>query len=94
MEGEVCHYNKFGFCKYKEECRRRHFSEECEHLSTCKSISSCMKRHPRPCKKFASGQCKYKNHCAYKHLEPKENREQSEMIEKVKQLEKSFTCSD
>jgi hypothetical protein len=90
MEGDVCHYNKFGFCKYKEECRRRHFSEECEHLSTCKSINSCMKRHPRPCKKFALGQCKYKNHCAYKHLEPKENREQSEMIEKVKQLENKF----
>ena len=27
MEEEVCHYDKFGFCKYRKDCRKRHFSE-------------------------------------------------------------------
>ena len=47
-----------------------------------------MKTHPKPCKQFASDKCKFKNSCSYSHQEPRKIEEQSEMIEKVKQLEK------
>ena len=46
-----------------------------------------MKRHPKPCKKFAPGECKFKSDCAYQHVEPTENKEQIKLEEKVKQLE-------
>ena len=85
---EVCHYDKFGFCKYKDDCKRTHFSEECENLSSSKNMKTCFKRHPKSCKRFYSGQCKFGKDRAYKHEEQKQNEEQSLMIEKVKQIEK------
>ena len=88
MEGEICHYAKFGYCKYKEDCKRKHLKEECEKIISCNNIKTCMKRHPKPCKKYASGECKFKSDCAYKHVEPTENKEQIKLEEKVKQLEK------
>ena len=86
MEGEICSYDKFGFCKYKSECQRRHYSQECEALEKCDSIRSCPKRHPKYCKMYALGQCKFSD-CAYKHLGPKGNEEQNNLIEKLKKLE-------
>ena len=88
MEGDVCSYNKFGFCKHKEKCRRRHFTDECKHLFSCTNIKICFKRHPQSCKNFAYGQCYHGKDCAYKHVEQNENEEQYVIIEKVKQLEK------
>ena len=88
MEGEICHYAKFGYCKYKADCKRKHLKEECEKIITCNNIKTSMKRHPKPCKKYASGECKFKSDCAYKHVEPTENKEQIKLEEKVKQLEK------
>ena len=33
MEGKVCIYNKFGFCKFKDTCRNQHIMQICEtHL--------------------------------------------------------------
>ena len=75
MKGEIYQYYKFGFCKYRKECKKGHYSEECEDQDTCKSISTCNKRHPGNCRKNVSGQCKFKSDCAYKYLEPKENQE-------------------
>ena len=46
MEQKVCRYNKFGFCKHKEMCRRRHFTDECKHLSACKTLGSLSKDIP------------------------------------------------
>ena len=46
-EDEICHYSKFGFCKYRKECKKRHYSEECEDIDTCKSIKTFKKRHPK-----------------------------------------------
>ena len=87
MEGEICTYNKFGFCKFRKECKMIHFKEECKELEKCNNIKTCRKRHPRHCKKYASGQCMFKKDCAYTHQEPVKNLEQTEMVAKVKQLE-------
>ena len=86
MEDEICQFDKFGYCKYKKECRKRHFSEECQELSNCKSIKTCSKRHPKACTRHKSGQCRFEK-CAYKHQEPHLNQEQLQMAAKIKQLD-------
>jgi hypothetical protein len=89
MEGEeVCRYHKFGYCKYKNDCKKRHFKEECIDLAACKTIKICMKRHPKSCTKYAMGQCRHENDCDYKHKDPVKNTEHNQMAEKLKQLEK------
>ena len=87
MEEEICQYDKFGFCKFRKECKRRHFNEECKDLDKCSSIKTCRKRHPKHCKRYDSGQCRYKEDCTYKHQEPIKNMEQAQMVEKLKKLE-------
>ena len=87
MEGEACQYHKFGYCKYMDQCKRKHYSEECQD-SKCKSITSCPKRHPKGCKRYASGECRFKNSCAYKHQQPTLNKDQTELNDKLKQIEK------
>ena len=57
--------NKFGFCKYRERCRKRHENYLCEETSC--DIRECRQRHPKLCKYFESHErCKF-NHCKYKH---------------------------
>ena len=75
MEGEVCKYYKFGYCKYGEICKGKHFIEECQDLSKCKSLKKCDKRHPKCCKRFALGLCPFENKCAYKHQQPYVNKD-------------------
>ena len=61
----LCLYNKFGFCKFGERCRRHHINEICKE-SSCE-INSCRQRHPKTCKYFRDfGRCKF-SPCAFKH---------------------------
>ena len=53
MEGGVCNYQKFGFCKYKDLYKNHHLKETCKNLSACVNSKSCKKRHPRVRKKQA-----------------------------------------
>ena len=86
MEGEDCHHNKFGFCKFKEECRRKHFNEECKDLNKCKNTKTCRKRHPKYCIKYASGKCRFQNDCAYQQQYPIKICEEAQMAEKFKKI--------
>ena len=36
MEAKVCKYQKFGFCKYKQNCMKEHLNEECKTNAECK----------------------------------------------------------
>ena len=88
MEGEVCLFQKFGFCKFQGGCKRKHFQEVCDQLSKCNNIKQCEKRHPKTCKRYASGKiCRFQEDCAYFHQV--ENQEgQNELQLKVDMLEK------
>ena len=90
MEDEVCQFGKYGFCKFKGGCRRKHYTEVCEKLSGCKSIKECHKRHPKICRRhFTSGnQCKFKEDCAYTHSKINHDEEKNHLKEKVEILEK------
>ena len=41
----VCSFYKFGYCKHKEMCRKRHVQEICEN-SSC-DFYTCILRHPK-----------------------------------------------
>jgi hypothetical protein len=61
----VCHYNKFGYCKHKEACRKQHIFELCENPSC--DLKTCILRHPRNCKWHRElGRCKF-DPCPFKH---------------------------
>ena len=63
----VCGHFKFGFCKYKESCRKKHIKEICENSSCV--IKICNLRHPKICKFYREfGRCKFTDGCAFKHI--------------------------
>ena len=47
MEEEVCTYAKVGFCKFRESCKRKHFTEINEDHSRCTEIKECKKNIPK-----------------------------------------------
>ena len=61
----ICRYNRFGYCRYGEICRKHHIDELCGD-SNCDS-SNCVKRHPKECKYFRNyRRCKF-NPCKFSH---------------------------
>ena len=86
----VCKFNKFGYCKYKELCRNLHVNEKCEIVSC--DLSTCMLRHPKLCKYFAQyKQCKF-HPCRFEHVEMETDLEKLQLdnqktSEKVSNLE-------
>ena len=88
MEGEICLYNKFGYCWFKRKCKRKHLRTENEDLEDCKNVQSCHKRHPKRCKSYALGNCRFKNSCAYKYHKPTINKDHKILDDKVELLEK------
>ena len=82
---EVCKYQKFGFCKFKESCKNQHLLEICKNLTSCVNLKSCHKRHPRVCRRFALEKvCSFGADCAYQHQEENGN---NEIKNKVIELE-------
>ena len=77
----VCLNFKYGYCKYRNNCERTHFSEICE-TPKC-SQYNCNKRHPRECFFFRTfGRCKFGTYCSYAHLVTvKENDDEKEVKE-------------
>ena len=65
MAAPICLFNKFGYCKFGQKCRKYHINEICSE-KTC-DILSCNQRHPKVCNYFRNyGRCKF-SPCAYKH---------------------------
>ena len=88
MEDEIGQYSKYGFCKFKESCKRKHFSEDCKGLSNCHQVKSCPGRHPNPSKRFASGYCRFQNKCSYSHVSIPKVAEKCKHTETIDILEK------
>ena len=71
-----CRYNKFGFCKYGEVCRKKHVSEKC-YKSSCE-VGACDLRHSKICKYYREfKRCKFGQYCYFDHKET-----DSEVLEK------------
>ena len=65
---QISNHFRFGYCKNKENCVKKHMADKCKNISTCKS-KVCIKRHPKICKRFSVEKfCKFGPGCAYLHL--------------------------
>ena len=88
----ICLFNKFGYCKYKEVCRKEHVDDICSD-SPCDFLN-CRLRHPKLCNWYSEyGRCKF-NPCKFKHEEKNKSveiimKENSEVMSKLKEVEKS-----
>ena len=61
-------HNKFGYCKFQQSCKRKYYIEVCQEFEVCKTIETCLKRHPKRCKKNNSyNGCNFGSDCTYKH---------------------------
>ena len=68
MTGPILYKNfKFGFCKFADQCFKRHVPVKCEN-SNCDS-DKCEKQHPIPCKYYQEyNQCKFGAYFCYSHV--------------------------
>ena len=88
----ICRYNKFGYCKFGQVCRKQHCDELCGD-SAC-DPSSCIKRHPKECKYFRNyNRCKF-NPCKFVHTANANDEKIKELTEKVNKIEDNFNEKD
>ena len=82
----ICKYNKFGYCKFGEKCRKQHIKEICFEKSC--EISQCNQRHPKVCRYYRNyGRCKF-SPCAFKH---EDHANYNETVDKeIKTLHEKF----
>ena len=64
-----CYHHNRGYCRYKDQCRYRHFQGICIK-NICRD-KECDKRHPVICR--YKDDCKFKkaNNCAFRHIDRK-----------------------
>ena len=92
----VCSFNKFGYCKYRNECRKLHINEICDGSSSCEFLT-CKFRHPKICNWYSEyGRCKF-NPCAFKHVDSPNvteeiRKENTEIKAKLNEIDKSLKC--
>ena len=61
----VCTWNKYGYCRYRDVCRKLHVNELCVNIA--REHLNCKLRHPTTCKYCRKYQrCKF-DPCAFKH---------------------------
>ena len=84
----VCSFNKFGFCKFREVCRKQHNNEICDKPSC--DWTTCNFIHPKICRyRRDYNYCKFGEFCKLKHIEKEYNLVQKDaLIDKLtKQME-------
>ena len=93
----ICIFNKFGFCKFSENCRKNHINEKCSK-SSC-DISTCQLRHPKVCRYLRDYKyCKFGEWCKFLHVEAENNcndiiqikKEQENLAQKLNLVEKQL----
>ena len=93
----VCLYFKFGYCKHKDCCRKKHVKEVCDKKAC--EISTCSLRHPKICKfNREYGQCKF-NPCLFRHVDTiididALKRENENILERLKTIEMNLETLD
>ena len=90
----VCSINKYGFCKFREACRKHHIMEICQKQDC--EIQKCSSRHPRTCRYYRDiGYCKFGKWCLFKHNEISNNvKEIQQITDKLKSIEKKIEEKD
>ena len=88
MAQNVCSFNKYGFCKFRLNCRRPHIMEKCSKPNC--EILTCSKRHPKVCRYFRDiGFCKFSEWCLFNHDGVvQESREINELTIKMRNIDK------
>jgi len=91
MTGQkICHYEKYGYCKMKEECLFFHPKETCRKVDC--DVKNCRQRHPQICRFFILGNCKFNESCRFDHATIETVNDQKiklkELENKVQMLEK------
>ena len=67
---------------------KKNYKQICENSSSCKSMKSCPKRHPKVCKRYdTENECRFGEKCSYQHKTSIKSLEQNELKETVKQME-------
>ena len=82
---DVCFFNKYGFCKYLETCRKKHENSICEKKDC--DIMKCNLRHPKDCKYYRDyGFCKFSEWCRFSHRNSngREKRLENDEIKRLK----------
>ena len=80
MEAQVCNHYKYGYCKYQDQCQKRHVDGQCNSIHAYK-VKACNKRHPRVSKRYSLEKfCKFKEECAYLHLEDTSSEVKNQVI--------------
>ena len=88
----VCKYNKFGYCKFWEGCKRIHVTEICENGASCTKIRSCHKRHPKVCKLYElENSCRFGSACSYLHLSSNKLSETNQRLQYLENCLKDMT---
>ena len=93
----VCSYYKFGYCKHKEYCRKRHLKGICDNFEC--DISKCVFRHPKVCKWFRKYRnCKF-DPCLYLHIENDTEieflkKENSAVLKNIENIENALKVLD
>ena len=78
---EVCEYYKFGFCKYNNNCNKKHIKEKCDN-KLCEK-KNCNLRHPKTCLYYEQySYCKFGKFCLYEHRKDNCVRDKLEFLEK------------
>ena len=58
----------YGYCKFKDRCKRTHYEEKCGGSDQGKGAKHCHKRHPLVCKRYNTDKgCKLGRDRAYQH---------------------------
>ena len=81
----ICKYNKFGFCKLRNQCPNPHTATIC-NKDSC-DVTSCRMRHPMPCRLLAAGNCKFGDLCQFDH---RKSRGLKDLEDKFEKLQNDF----
>ena len=88
-QSNICFFNKYGFCKYLEKCKRYHENTICDKIKCEKR--ECPLRHPRVCRFYRDlGFCKFSEWCKFSHNDDKNSEEKNEVVKKFEERIKAI----